>query len=94
MVWLSAGGFSAARGKRVQVPFFLSGAARVTLTIVRGKTAIAELSITRNKAGRGSLTWNGRTKLELARKGLYTITIQATPPAGAVAHDTATLRIT
>ena len=45
MVWLSSAGFSAGHGKRVALPFFLSGAARVTLTIVRGKTVIAELSI-------------------------------------------------
>jgi flagellar hook assembly protein FlgD len=94
MVWLWAVDFKAVRGKRVQVPFVLSGPARVTLTVVRGKEVVAEMSATRTQAGRCSLTWDGRINREFAGKGLYKITIQASSPAGTSARETATLRIT
>jgi anti-sigma28 factor (negative regulator of flagellin synthesis) len=38
MVWLSAIRFRTVRGKRVQLPFVLSGPAKVTLTVLRGKS--------------------------------------------------------
>jgi hypothetical protein len=93
-VWLWTADFKAVSGKRVKIPFVLSGPARVTMTILRGKTVVDEISTTLNKAGCGSLTWSGRTKRQLARKGLYKITIQAASPAGASARETASLRIT
>jgi hypothetical protein len=93
-VSLSAARFRAARGKHVQMRFVLNGAAKVTLTVLRGKTVIAKLSTTLRKAGRGSLTWNGKIKRLLAARGVYKITVQALSPAGASAHATATVRIT
>ena len=93
MVWLSAVSFRAARGKRLQVPFVLSGPAKVTLTVLRGKRVVAELSTTRRKAGRGWLTWNGKIKRKLAPRGAYKIMVRAVSPAGASVRDAATVRI-
>jgi Ice-binding-like/Bacterial Ig-like domain len=93
-VSLSATSFTAARGKRVQMPFILSGPAKVTLIVLRGKKVIAKLSTTLRKAGRGSLTWNCKIKHKLAPRGVYKITVRAVSPTGSSARDTATLRIT
>jgi hypothetical protein len=69
--------------------FRLRGADFVSVSVSGDRLSI------RLKAGRGSLTWNGKTKRELpARKGPYKITIQAASPAGASARETATLHIT
>jgi hypothetical protein len=93
-VSLSAASFTAARGKRVQMPFALSGPAKVTFIVLRGKKVVAKLSTTLRKAGRGSLTWNCKTKQKLAPRGAYKIMVRAVSPAGASARDTATLHIT
>ena len=93
-VSLSSAKFKTHRGKRLAVAFVLSGPAKVTLTILRGKKVLAKLSGTRGKAGRGLLTWNVKIKQKLAPKGMYKITLRAVSPAGASASDTATLRIT
>ena len=93
MVWLSAASYRNARGKQVRVPFLLNGPAKVTLTVLHGKTVVAKLSITRHKAGYSSLTWNGKLKLKLAPRGKYKITMRAVSPAGELAHALATLRI-
>jgi hypothetical protein len=94
MVSLSAVGFRAARGKPVQVSFVLSGPAKVTLTVLRGKRVVAKLSTTRPKAGRGRLTWNGKIKGRLAPRGTYNIIVRAVSPTGASARVAATGRIT
>jgi hypothetical protein len=86
--------FSAGRGKRVQVSFVLSGPAKVTLTVLRGKSVVASLSATRRKAGRVSLTWNGKVKGKLAPRGVYRIIVRAVSPAGAWARYAATATIT
>ena len=80
--------------KPVQVPFVLNGPAKVTLTVLRGTRVVAKLSTTRLAAGRGSLTWNGKIKLKLAPRAAYTIMVRAVSPAGAAAHEAATVRIT
>ncbi len=90
---LTADRYKAARGKRVQVRFVLGGPAKVTLTVLRGKKVVATISTKRGKAGRGSLTWNGRIKRKPAPRGTYKIVVRAVPAAGAAARDTATLRI-
>ncbi|HEV2724547.1 MAG TPA: hypothetical protein VGV10_07925, partial [Thermoleophilaceae bacterium] len=92
-VSLSAAHFRAARGKRVQVPFVLSGPAKVTLTVLRGNRVVAKLSTTRRRAGRGLLTWNGKIKRKLAPRGRYKIKVRAVSAAGAAALDAAKLRI-
>jgi hypothetical protein len=94
MVSLSAASFTAARGTRVQMPFTLSGPAKMMLTVLRGKKVVAKLSTTLRKAGRGSLTWNGKIQQKLAPRGAYKIMVRAVSPAGASARDAATLRIT
>ena len=94
MVWLSAASFRVVHGKRLRVPFDLNGPAKVTLTLLRGKKMVAKLSTTRRNAGRASLTWNGKITHKPAPKGRYKIMLRALSPAGASAHDTATLHIT
>jgi hypothetical protein len=90
---LSATSYKALRGRKVRVPFVLSGPAKVTLTVLRGKKVVAKLTTTRTKAAHSALTWNGRIKGKLAPKGLYKITLRAVPKSGAAASDTATLRV-
>jgi hypothetical protein len=92
-VWLSAARYKTIGGKRLQVPFTLSAPAKVTLTVLRGKTVVAKLTTTRRHSGRGSLTWNGKIKRKFAPAGTYTIVVQAISP-GASAHTSATMRIT
>jgi hypothetical protein len=92
-VWLSAAGFRAARGHRIQLPFVLNAPAKVTLTLLRGTRVVGKLSTTRRKAGRASLTWDGKIKRQLAPRGTYEIVLRAISPAG-TASDTATIRIT
>jgi hypothetical protein len=94
MVWLSAPSFKSIRGKHVQVPFVLSGAAKVTLTVLRGKKLVAKLSTVLSKAGRGRITWNGKIKRTLAPRGVYKLVVIAVSPAGASARDAGTVRIT
>jgi hypothetical protein len=94
MMWLSAVSFRASRGKPMQVSFVLSGPAKVTLTVSRGKRVVAKLSTMRPKAGRGSLTWNGKIKGKLAPRGSYNVMVRAVSPAGASARDVATVHIT
>ena len=86
--------FRAFRGKRVRLPFALNRPAKVTLTVLRGKRVVARLSTRRRKAGRASLTWNGKIKRRLAPTGRYTSKVRAVSATGASARDVATLRIT
>ena len=91
MVWLSAVSFRVARGKPLQVSFVLSGPAKVTLTVTRGKRVVAALSIACPKAGRCQITWNGKIKRKLAPRGAYNITVRAVSPAGASPASTTIL---
>jgi hypothetical protein len=93
MAWLSATSYKVAHGKRVLVPFVLSGAAKVTITVLRGKSTVATLSATR-RAGRGSVTWNGLIKRKPASRGIYKVILRGVSPAGATAGDWATVRVT
>jgi hypothetical protein len=77
----------------VPIPFILSAAARVTLTVWRGNKVVATLSTTRREAGRGELTWNGRIKRTLATAGVYKLIVRAVSPAGGLARDAATVSI-
>ena len=93
-VRLSAASFKADRGNRLQVPFVLSGPAKVTLNVLSGKRIVADLSTTCRTAGRGWLTWNGKIKRKLASRGMYKIIVRAISPTGASSRDAqATLRI-
>jgi hypothetical protein len=92
-VWLSAVGFRALRGHRVRVPFVLNGAAKVTLTVLRGKKVVARRTITRRTAGRGSIVWNAKIKRRLAPRGTYKVIVRAVSPIGASASDAARVRI-
>jgi hypothetical protein len=93
-VSLSAATYRVARGKQLTMRFRLSSPAKVTLTLTHGKALIATLTTTRRKAGRGSLTWNGKIKRKLVPEGAYKLTLRAVSPHGTSARDTATLRIT
>ena len=93
MVWLSAVSFNAARGKPLQVSLVLSGPAKVTLTVSRGKSVAAVLSIG-CKAGRCRITWNGKIKRKLAPRGTYSITVRAVSSSGASARDVGKAHIT
>jgi hypothetical protein len=93
-VSLSASQYRATHGKRVQVSFVLSGPAKLTLTVVRGKRVVAQLSTMRRKAGHGSFTWDGKINRTLAARGAYKIMVRAVSSAGASARDAATVRIT
>jgi hypothetical protein len=91
---LSAVSFRVAHGKPLRVSFVLSGPAKVTLTVLRGKKVVATVNTTSPRAGRGWLTWNGRIKGKLAPRGAYNIMVRAASPTGAFTRDTAALRIT
>lgn len=93
-VSLSAARFAAAHGKSVRVRFVLSGPAKLTLTVLHGKTTVAKLSATCGKAGRGWLTWNGKINRKLAPKGNYKVTMRAVAPSGKSAGDAASVVIT
>ncbi len=94
MVWLSATSFRAARGKPVQVPFVLSGAAKVTMNVSRAKRVVAVVSVACSKPGRCRITWNGRIKGKLAPTGTYNITVRAVSSAGASPRDAAKVHVT
>jgi hypothetical protein len=65
----------------------------VTLTVLKGKTMVAKLSVTCRKAGRGLVTWNGKIKRMFATSGDYKIVLRAVSPTGATARDGAMVRI-
>jgi hypothetical protein len=90
---LSAASFKTGRGKRVQVPFVLSGPATVTLTVLSGKRVVAKLIVSCRKAGRRMVSWNGEIKHKHAARGVYKIQLRAVSPAGATARAAAKLRI-
>lgn len=90
---LVAASVKAVQGKRVQVPFVLSGPATVTLTVLSGKRVIAKLSMTCRKAGRSMFRWNGDIKRKLATRGVYKIILRAVSPTGATVRAAGGLRI-
>lgn len=92
-VLLAAANFRSLRGRALPLRFVVSGPAKVTFTLMRGRRAVAAVSVTRRSAGRGSLTWNGRLARRPAPRGTYTVVLSAVSPAGASARDTATLRV-
>ncbi len=92
-VRLSKPAYSARRGKKVTLRFVLSGPAKVTLTIRRGKKVVARMRTTRTKGGSSKLTWNGRIKRRVAPKGTYRVSMRAVPARGTAATDTATVRL-
>jgi hypothetical protein len=92
-VWLSAASYRAVRGRRLQMPFLVSGAAKVTLTVLRGKKVVATRSITRRKVGRSWLSWDVKINHRLAPTGDYKIMLRAVSPAGASAHAAATAHV-
>jgi hypothetical protein len=94
MVWLSAVSFSAAHGKTLPVSFVLSGPAKVTLTVSRGKRVVAVLNILCRTAGRCRIIWNGKIKRKLAPRGAYNIIVRAVSAAGESHRDVAKAHIT
>lgn len=94
MLWLPVTSINATRGKRVHVPFVLSGPATLTLTVLRQGKIAAVVSTRRPNGGRGRLTWNGKIKNKAAPAATYKIVVQAVSPPGDTTHATATLHIT
>jgi hypothetical protein len=90
---LSAARYKASRGRPVRVAFVLNAAAKVTLTVKRGKKVVATLRTTRRAAGLGVLTWNAKIKGKRAPRGTYKITVNAVSPVAGSARAAATLRI-
>jgi hypothetical protein len=91
---LSATSYRAGRGKRVRISFVLNTAAKVVVTLVRGKKTIATLGIAHDSGGRRSITWNGRIRHGLAAKGTYKIELRAVASSGATSSDAAVIHIT
>jgi hypothetical protein len=81
-------------GKHVQVRITLSNAAKLTLTIMRGKEVVATTPDTRHAVGRSVLIWNGKIKGEFASRGAYTIVVTAVTASGVSATAKAALRLT
>ncbi|MEX2193722.1 MAG: hypothetical protein WD844_00415 [Thermoleophilaceae bacterium] len=91
---------SARQRSRVRMRYLATGAGRATLTIRRGRTAIAVLR-GRAREGRNALRWNGRRTRGPRRvrrrppaPGRYSVTLTVRGADGQVATDRATLRIT
>jgi hypothetical protein len=82
------------RGKHVQVRVALSDPARLTLTVMHGKTVVATMVVAHVKAGRSVLTWNGKVKRGFAPRGTYSVVVRAVTASGASARAKTTLRIT
>jgi hypothetical protein len=93
-VKLSTVTFTAPRGKPLRVSFVLSGRAKVTLTILRGKQVVAKVRTKCAKAGRCRITWNGKIKGRPAPKGTYNVIIQGVSPRGASFRHLAKVHIT
>jgi hypothetical protein len=92
-VSLTSSGLKVRRGKRLQVPFVLGGPAKVTLTLMRGKKAVAKVTTNRTKAGRGTIIWNGKIKGRFAPRGTYRIIVRAVTRSGSSVRYAARLRI-
>jgi Ice-binding-like/Bacterial Ig-like domain len=90
---LASAKMSVKHGKAVQVHMALSNAAKVTLTVKRGKKVVATLHVAR-KAGSSTLTWNAKIKRAFAARGVYAVAVSAVALSGASATAKATLRIT
>ncbi len=91
---LSSAELAVKHGKHVQVRVALSNAAKLTLTIMRGKKVVARMIFARVKAGHSVLTWNGKVKRGFAPRGIYSVVVRAVTTSGASASVKATLRIT
>jgi hypothetical protein len=81
-------------GKHVQVRITLSNAAKLTLTVMRGKKVVAITPGAEHTAGRSVLVWNGRIKREFAPRGTYTLVVTAVTASGASATAKTPLRLT
>jgi len=72
----------------------MSNAAKLALTVMRGKKVLAKMTVARRKAGHSVLTWNGKFKRRFAPRGAYSVVVSAATPSGATASAKAKLRIT
>lgn len=76
---LGSDAFSVRSGRRLKLPFVVTGPAQATLTIKRGRTTVRSLRATLRVAGRGSLTWDGRdARRRPVAGGRYSIELVAT----------------
>jgi hypothetical protein len=90
---LSSAKLAVKHGKRVQIRVTLSDAAKLTLTVMRGKKVVARTTVAHRKAGRSVLTWNDKIKRRFAPRGAYSVVVGAVTPSGATASAKAKLRI-
>jgi hypothetical protein len=86
--------FRFGHGHTLPMPFVLSRPAEVTVTVMRGNRVVAKMSTAPRNAGRGRLTWNGKTNGKFAARGIYRIVARAISPTDGSASDVATLWIT
>jgi Big-like domain-containing protein len=91
---LSSSTLAVKYGTHVQVRVALSDAAKLTLTVMRGKKVVAVITVAHSKAGHSVLTWNGKINRTFAPPGAYSVMVRAVTPSGASASAKATLRIT
>jgi hypothetical protein len=91
---LSSAKLAVKHGKHVQVRVALSNPAKLTLTVMRGKTVMATMIVAQRHAGHSVLTWNGKVKRGFAPRGVYSVVVRAVTTSGASASAKATLRIT
>jgi hypothetical protein len=91
---LSSAKLAVKHGKHLQVRVALSNRAKLTLTVMRGKTVMATMIVAQRHAGHSVLTWNGKIKRGFAPRGAYSIVVIAVTRTGASASAKATLRIT
>ena len=76
---LGSDAFSVRRGRRLKLPFVVTGPAQATLAIRRGRTTVRSLRATLRRAGRGALTWDGRdARRRPVAAGRYAIELVAT----------------
>jgi Ice-binding-like/Bacterial Ig-like domain len=81
-------------GKHVLVRVTLSNAAKLTLTVMRGKKVVYTTLGAQHTAGRSLLTWNGKIKREFAPRGTYTLLVTAVIASGASTTAKTQLRLT
>ena len=81
-------------GQPLRVQVALSNAAKLTLTVMRGKAVVATMPVAQRQPGDSVLVWNGKIKRGFAARGIYSVVVGAVTPAGASATVKASLRIT
>jgi hypothetical protein len=70
-------------GRHVQVRIAPSNAAKLTLTVMRGKKVVASTAGAQHRAGHCVLIWDGKVKRAFAPRGAYTLVVNVMTASGA-----------